>query len=327
MTYARDNWDEFAFGTNNTKFTIPKIEHNIFPKTNQWLQDETTSACTIFWAWNQIIRLFWLDLTMEEANKVWLEIVKYCTQFWYTIGYWWSTPDALNTVCKWWNTIWYNRYNKEKIFYEKLVWWDERIQEAKDKWHLIGFTYNLNRNQDRYKGLVDKDEYKWATWHRCNIKSPNLTRATSWLITKDAKEWVHDNYYIWTNEYYIKDIWKYVYKWVYWNFYIVLPQSCLEWSVEQVKQDIKELKAVNATIWVLSTTWSDLPEEMQNLASSYANTLRNAYSEARPLQDKDKKVPQWLVDILSYEWKYFDEEDQKKLAELASHLRQKYSVL
>lgn len=326
---AWDNWDEWAFWDNNKdiKFSIPSITHKIRPKTNQALEEESTSACTIYWAWNQIIRLFWIDLDYKEADKIWVEIVKYCTQFWYTIGSGWSTPDAINAVCKWWNNIWCSRYNKEKVFYYRVTWWDKRIQEAMDKWHLVGFTYSLNWNQDKYKGLVDKESYPWGKGHRLNIKSPKLTNATSWLVTKDANQWVHDNYYLYTNEYYIKDISKYINKWVYAAFYLILPVSCLEWTVEQVKQEIKEIKAVNATIWVLTTTWWDLPEEMQNLASSYANTLRNAYPEARELQDKDKKAAQWLTDILSYEWKYFDEEDQKKLADLAAHLRKKYSVL
>lgn len=325
--FARDDGDEWAFGNEDVTYNIPTIEHNIRPKTNQSKNTASKSACTIFGAWNQIIRLFWLDLTPDKENEIWLQIVEYCTQFWYIKGSWWATSTAINTVCKWWNTYWYKQFWKEKVFYLVTSRNDSKTKEALKKGHLIWFTYNLNWNEDRYKGLVDKDNYKAAIGHRTNIKSPALTNATSWYKTDLANEGVHDSFYLYTNEYYIKDITKYIWKGVYANFYLLLPQSCMEETVEEVKQEIKEMKAINALIWVLSTTYGDLPVDIQWLSSSYASTLRNSYPEARKLiEDTEKKACQSVTDLLSYTWKYCDEETQKKFSELASFLREKYNL-
>ena len=158
---AWDNGDEYAFWTENpTEFSIPKIYHEIRPKTNQAMNEDSKSACTIFGVWNQIIRLFWLDLTMEEENKIWLVIIEYCKQFWYVPGKGWSTPTAVDAVRKWWNEIWYKQFkNTEQIFSYRAIRGDAKIKEAQKNWHLIGFTYQLNRNNDRYAGMVDKDIY------------------------------------------------------------------------------------------------------------------------------------------------------------------------
>ena len=107
--------DEYAFWE-EVAYVIPKIEHDIRPKGNQSLNSETKQACTICWAVNQIIRLFWLDLTPEQTNILYIEVVKYCTKYWYVIGAWRYIPSAINAVIKRWNEIWY------KTFKEWIMW-------------------------------------------------------------------------------------------------------------------------------------------------------------------------------------------------------------
>ena len=328
VSTAWDYWDEYAFGS-DVIFEIPELKHDIRPKTNQSLNNETLKACTIVGSLNQIIRLFWLELDNKQQDKLAVEVVKYCTQYWYRIGSGWSTVDAINSVAKFWNNVGYKTFNKEKIFYSRVIWGDKRIKEALDKGHLVGFTYSLNWNTDRYAWLVYKDSYPWGTWHRTNIKGVKFVNATSGLKLSEweANEWVHDNYYIFTNEYYIKDIWKYISKGVYPAFYIVLPRSCMVWTVEEQKERIALLKAVNAVIAVLTSTWWDLPEAYQELSASYASSLREQYPEARKLEkDQNKKIYQSLVDFLSYSWKYLDSSDQVKIAEIAKYLRDKHNL-
>jgi hypothetical protein len=60
------------------------------------------------------------------------------------------------------------------------------------------------------------------------------------------------------------------------------------------------------------------------MMSALATSLRDKY-EWRPLiEDRNKKVLQGLVDYLSYSWKYWDEEAQKRMSELATYLRKNY---
>ena len=85
------------------------------------------------------------------------------------------------------------------------------------------------------------------------------------------------------------------------------------------------LKAVNAVIAVLTSTWWDLPKKYQELSAEYAKKLRNDYPEARKLEpDQSKKVYQSVVDMLSYAWKFAWNEEQKKYSNLVKHLRQTF---
>jgi hypothetical protein len=56
VDYAWDYWDEYAFGAIDVN--IPMLDHNIRPKTNQWMNTNTKSACTIVGSVNQLLRLF-----------------------------------------------------------------------------------------------------------------------------------------------------------------------------------------------------------------------------------------------------------------------------
>jgi hypothetical protein len=84
---AIDYWDEYAFWE-DIEYVVPKLTHNIRPKGNQGKNKETKSACTIVWAVNQIIRLFWLDLDEEQTNTLYLSAVDYCTKLWYVVWEW-----------------------------------------------------------------------------------------------------------------------------------------------------------------------------------------------------------------------------------------------
>ena len=324
---AWDFWDEYAFWTDTTSFEIPTITHNIRPKTNQSKNTISKSACTIFGSWNQIIRLFWLDLSLDEANAIGLEIVEYCKKFWYVVWKWWATPTAINSVCKWWNNIWKDKFNKGTVFYVAASRDDSKVKEALEKWHLVGFTYALNWNEDRYVWLIDKDSYNVATWHRTNIKNSALTNATSWLKVSDANEWVHDSFYWYTNEYYIKDITKYINNWVYANFYLILPESSMDWTVEEEKKKIEETKAINSVIASLTVAYWSVPEEYQNKFADLAKELREKYEDAMPIIGNEvTKSATSIVNSLSFNYKFVPEKYQNKFAELAKELREDFNI-
>lgn len=321
---AWDNWDERAFG-NDVDFDVPKIEHSVRPRTNQGSLGKTLSACTIYGALNQIIRLFWLDMNPNNSNKLWAEVVDYCLQFWYKIGNWWGTPDAINAVCKWWNNIGYSRFNKEKVFYVRRDYRDSKIVEALQKWHLIWFTYNLNFGEDRRKGLVYKDNYPWATWHRTNWQSTATTNPTWWASEPTADCGVYDSYYWATNQYLIRDRKKYINRWMLPASYLILPQSCMKNTVEEEKQKIAEIKAMNHVLWALSTARESVPKKYQEAFSTLAKSIRADYPKARQLEnDPKKKQAEVVADTLSHLRKSADEEDKVAYAELAQKLRNKY---
>jgi len=89
----------------------------------------------------------------------------------------------------------------------------------------------------------------------------------------------------------------------------------------------KTIKAVNAVIAVLTSTWWDLPEKYQNMSADYAKQLRNQYPEARKLEpEQAKKVYQSVVDMLSYARKFAWRDEQKKYEEMNQYLRKKFSL-
>ena len=89
----------------------------------------------------------------------------------------------------------------------------------------------------------------------------------------------------------------------------------------------RTLKAVNAVIAVLTSTWWDLPEKYQNMSADYAKQLRNQYPDARKLEpEQAKKVYQSVVDMLSYARKFAWADEQQKYSELNQYLRQKFKL-
>lgn len=324
---AWDDGDEWAFW-DEVNFTVPTISHNIWPKTNQGARTKTKSACTIFWAVNQLIRLFALDLSNKECNDLGEEVVDYCVKnHWYIAWYWWSTPTAINAVCKWWNTIGYKRYNKEQVFYTRRDYKDSKIKEALEKWHLIGFTFALDFWEDRKKGLVYKDSYPGAWWHRTNRQATKTTVPTGGAKEPTADCWVYDSYRWGYNQYLIRDRSKYMNKGMNTPAYLILPQSTMvNQTVEKVKDTIAETKAINYVLGSLTTAWASVPEKYQTKFSELAKEIRADYADARKLEaEEHKKGAVAITDWLSYVYKFGDAEDQKKFAQLASELRTKYN--
>lgn len=323
--YAWDYGDEYAFGE-EVEFSIPEIKHNIWPHSNQGANEETASACTIIGALNQIIRLFGLEIPRKDANNLWIEVVHYCEKFGYKIGYGWDTPTAINTVCKFWNEIWAERYGTEKVFYARRYWNTEKPQEALKKGHLVGFTMALNFWEDKKKWLVYKDRYPGGMGHRLNWQSTQTTVPTGWAVCPEADCGVYDNYDGLTNQYLILDRKKYMDKGMYAWGYIILPQSCLEKSVEEVKQDIVERKAFNYVVDALSCAYGYVPEKYQKKFAELAKEIRDEYKEVRKTVDgsEEKKWAVAITDALSYLYKFASEEDKKKYAEMASDMRKRY---
>lgn len=321
--------DERAFWTDVVK-SIPNLNWQVWPTANQWKNRETKSACTMVWAISQIQRLFQLDLSMEERNKLDVEIVNYCVKnWWYVIWQWRSTPVACNNVCKWRNNIWSKRYNKERIFYLRVLWTDPIVNKVLDNWHLVWYTKSIQFWADQVAWYVYRDRYPSTTGHRLNLKWVEFTVATWWAKRWDSKFWSHDNYFwqVWQS-FFIKDLKPYINKWIYPYVYIILPESAMtENSVEQEKQNVEEAKAVNALIWTLSTTWWSLPEAFQKQVSELASNLRKAYPNARKLvDDESKKHYQVIADQLSFNWKWADDKHKDAYWLLAKELRDKFWV-
>lgn len=326
---AYDYWDEYAFWE-DVEFIIKPIEHNIFPKGNQWMNAETKSACTVVWAVNQLIRLFWIDLDTEKTNILYKEVVKYCQTYWYVVWSGWATPTATNVVCKWWNEIGYKTFKKEKVFRLRLYWNNDRIIEALNKGHIVGFTKYVNFWEHQVQWLVywNPSIYPKMVWHRLNWSDVNYIQATWWADISKAERWAVDNYHWQIWEFFaFKEMKPYINNWVYAYWYLILPESRMKSNIEAEKERIAKLKAVNCLIGVMTSTYWDIDEEFQMMSSAYAGALRDRFPESRPIiKDQEEKVYQSLVDFLSYAWKYADEESREKYSDLASFLRKKFNL-
>lgn len=325
---AIDFGDEYAFGE-EVNYKTPEIKHNIRPQGNQWENKETKTACTIVWAVNQIIRLFWLELDKSKTNQLYIEVVKYCTKYWYVIGDWWATPTACNVVCKRWNEVWYKTFNKEKVFRLRLYWSNPKLIEALEKWHIVWFTKNVNFASDQVEWLVyhEASLYPKMVWHRLNWAWVKLIKATWWADISKAERGAVDNYHWAIGEFFaFKELKKYINNWIYAYWYVIMPESCMEDNIEKEKQRIARVKAINAVIGALSSTYEDLNTEEQMMASSMAWEMRNTEGARERVNGKENKVYQAVCDMLSFAWKYADEETQKKYSDLASYLREKYKL-
>lgn len=326
---AYDYGDEYAFWE-DTKCIIPQITHDIRPRGNQANNKETKSACTIVWAVNQIIRLFGLDLTTKQTNTLYIDAVHYCEKYGYVIGSWWWVPTAVDHVRKRWNEVASKTFKKEQVFTKRLLWDNAEIKEALEKWHLVGFSKTVNFWIDQVEWLVWRDPkmYPKMVWHRLNRAWVKYIKATWWADISKAERWAMDNYHWAIGEYFaFKTLKPYMYHGINGYWYLILPVSCLESNIEKEKERIQRLKAVNATIWVLSTTWWDLNSEEQLMSSALATELRNTEWARAKIDDVALKNYQALVDHLSYAWKFAWEEEQKKYSELASYLRDKFNLL
>ena len=158
-------------------------------------------------------------------------------------------------------------------------------------------------------------------------------------------EITHVWFYMWNNEMInatwkkvqitkIDKYWKQHFKWVWkLTFFtknyskVKAQQNYDRLSNKEEIEKIRLLKAVNAVIAVLTSTWWDLPEKYQKISADYAKKLRTDYPDARKLEpEQTKKIYQSVVDMISYSWKFAWYEEQKKYEELASYLRKKFGL-
>lgn len=184
-----------------------------------------------------------------------------------------------------------------------------------------------------------------STWNM----HTDLSKAEVWDLlffknTYESKnEITHVGFYMWNNEMInatgkkvqiskIDKYWKEHFKWV-WKLSLFTKdyskakanKNYDRLSNKEEINKIRTLKAVNAVIAVLTSTWWDLPSKYQDMSSDYAKKLRNNYPDARKLESEQaKKVYQSVVDMLSYSRKFAWYEEQKKYEELANYLRKKF---
>ena len=177
----------------------------------------------------------------------------------------------------------------------------------------------------------------------------DLSKAEVWDLIfykntyETENEITHVGFYMWNNEMInaswkkvnickIDKYWKDHLKWVWKLSFFTKDYSKATAKKNYERLSNKEaiektriLKAVNAVIAVLTSTWIDLPEKYQNLSASYAKTLRTDFPEARKLNpDQINKTYQSVVDMISFSWKFAWYEEQKKYEELAKYLRKKF---
>ena len=186
-----------------------------------------------------------------------------------------------------------------------------------------------------------------STWNM--IEDLNQAEIGDLIFYKSTyeseNEITHVWFYMWNNEMIsasgkkvniskIDKYWKSHFKWV-WKLTLFTKQynkttaqkNYDRLSNKDAVQYEKTIKAVNAVIAVLTSTWWDLPEKYQNMSADYAKQLRNQYPEARKLEpEQAKKVYQSVVDMLSYARKFAWREEQKKYEEINQYLRKKFNL-
>lgn len=323
--------DEYAFWEATLDFEIPTLTKIVEPRINQDKDDTTKMACTIFWPINQIIRLFGLDLTEEESNKLAKSAMEYCKREWgFTGNGRFSSLGTIFTV-KRWNNEGRKQFDKPEVIYLVLNRASPRITEALSKGHLLGFTYDDNWFDDAYDdAVVNEDTHPKFGGHRTNIEKAQQRVPHYWKENDNYDATVYDNYYGYFNNYFIADVDKYLANGIDTNFYLILPKDSLgekaEEKIEEAKQIIKEEKAVNALLWILSSTYHSLPNQQERLAE-LAKSIRAEFSYARELEkDANKKVMQAVVDMLSFAYKYADTENKEAFAKLAKSMREKLKL-
>jgi len=184
-----------------------------------------------------------------------------------------------------------------------------------------------------------------STWNM----HTDLSKAEIWDLVffkntyETENEITHVGFYVWNNEMlnasgkkvnickidkYRQDHFKWVWKLsLYTKEYnkTTAQKNYKRLSNKEEINKIRTLKAVNAVIAVLTSTWWDLPEKYQKISADYAKKLRADYPDARKLEpEQAKKVYQSVVDILSYAWKFAWHTEQKKYEELNRHLRDRF---
>ena len=190
---------------------------------------------------------------------------------------------------------------------------------------------------------------QWEQFSSTGNMHTDLSKAEIWDLifyknTYESKnEITHVGFYMWNNEMinatgkkvqiskidkYRKQHFKWVWKLTLFTKDYSKSKAQKNYDILSNKEEINKirtLKAVNAVIAVLTSTWWDLPEKYQKISADYAKKLRADYPEARELEsEQTKKVYQSVIDMISYSWKFAWYEEQKKYEELANYLRKKF---
>lgn len=190
---------------------------------------------------------------------------------------------------------------------------------------------------------------QWEQFSSTGNMHTDLSKAEIWDLVffkntyETENEITHVGFYVWNNEM-LNASWKKVnickidkyrqdhFKWV-WKLSLYTKEYNKATAQKNYKRlsnkeeinKIRTLKAVNAVIAVLTSTWWDLPEKYQKISADYAKKLRADYPDARKLEpEQAKKVYQSVVDMLSYAWKFAWYTEQKKYEELNRHLRDRF---
>ncbi len=193
---------------------------------------------------------------------------------------------------------------------------------------------------------------QWAQFVANNSFSGNLADVEIWDLIffkntyESENEITHVGIFMWNNEMIsaswkkvqiskLDKYWKGHFKWIWlldcfaknYSKSLATKNYNRIKKIEDDKKYAETLKAVNAVIAVLTSTWWDLPEKYQAMSADYAKQLRTQYPEARKLEpEQSKKVYQSVVDMLSYARKFAWTDEQQKYSELNQYLRKKFSL-
>ncbi len=234
-----------------------------------------------------------------------------------------------------------------KLFLDSpyLLWWNWAMP-----WEPMDCSRFVQVVLENVWITIERNSAKqWEQFSSAGNMVYDLSQAEIWDLIfykntcESQNEITHVGFYIWNNKMInatgkkvqietIAKYWKDHFKWVGKLALFTKDYSKAKASKNYDRLSNKEeidkirtLKAVNAVIAVLTSTWWDLPEKYQDLSASYAKKLRTDYPDARKLeQDQAKKVYQSVVDMISYSWKFAWCEEQKKYEELANYLRKRF---
>ena len=144
-----------------TKLAKTKNVDSIIYSYNQYLQKETTSACTLFSPLSAISSMYNKQLLKSDIMSAWDYAVQ---NYWYKQGVWNFAETGVKAICKRWNT----NNPSQKVIYFKTYHGTEEARTAVIKGYALcsSIGWNQSYNKDRYDGNIDtKDHWKASYWH------------------------------------------------------------------------------------------------------------------------------------------------------------------
>ena len=143
------------------KLSKVRTQDNIIHSYNQYLQKETTSACTLYSPISAISSLYNKLFTKDDIMSMWNYAVK---NYWYKQWVGNYAETGVKAVCKRWN----ESNPSQKVVYFKTYHWSEEAKIALEKWYALCSSIggNSKYNEDRYDGVLNlKDHWKQTYWH------------------------------------------------------------------------------------------------------------------------------------------------------------------